>query len=52
MNELDVTKCGVYIIRNKINGKVYVGSTINKIKRRWQDHLKRLKRGTHANTHL
>lgn len=52
MNELDITKCGVYVIRNKVNGKVYIGSTIVTFKKRWQDHLKHLKRGTHANNHL
>ena len=43
MNELDITKCGVYVIKNKVNGKVYIGSTIVTFKKRWQDHLKHLK---------
>ena len=42
---------GVYIIRNKANGKVYVGSA-NNVSRRLIEHRTRLKCGTHANEHL
>jgi len=42
---------GVYQILNRINGKRYIGSTIN-IKRRWQGHLNRLRYGQHGNQHL
>lgn len=41
----------VYIIRNKYNGKVYVGSTKN-IKPRLRNHFNRLKAGTHVNRKL
>lgn len=36
--------CGIYKIINNINGKVYVGQSIN-IKTRWKEHINALKRG-------
>ena len=42
---------GIYQILNKINGKSYIGSSIN-IKSRFHDHLKNLRRNTHDNIHL
>lgn len=33
-------KCGIYQIKNKINGKLYVGQSVNII-RRWQEHKSR-----------
>jgi group I intron endonuclease len=43
----DLTKqTGVYLIRNVVNGKLYVGSTQN-FKFRWQTHQSLLKRGKH-----
>lgn len=41
----------VYIIRNTRNEKVYVGSTVN-VKKRWQEHRRTLRRGTHHARHL
>lgn len=38
---------GVYIITNKINNKVYVGSSIH-MERRQKEHIKNLNRGKHA----
>ena len=38
--------CGVYQIKNKNSGKIYVGSSVN-IKRRWKAHRFHLNRGTH-----
>ncbi len=29
--------CGIYLIRNKINNKVYIGLSVN-IEERWQHH--------------
>lgn len=42
---------GVYAIRNLTDGKIYVGSALN-VGRRWRDHRKHLKAGTHGNLHL
>jgi len=36
--------CGIYAIRNVLNGKVYVGQSVN-IASRWRDHRKQLGRG-------
>lgn len=44
-------KSGVYKIKNKINGKVYIGSSVNLTKRK-RDHFWCLKRGEHCNDHL
>ena len=43
--------CGIYIIRNICNDKIYVGSSKN-IEGRWRKHLSDLRRGVHANLHL
>ena len=43
---------GIYGITNVINGKMYVGQTINPFHKRWRVHRKRLKNGTHRNKHL
>jgi group I intron endonuclease len=48
VNDLD--KTGVYEILNKANGKCYVGSTANSFYKRWRDHRKNLRRGTHTST--
>jgi group I intron endonuclease len=37
---------GVYLIRNQVTGKVYVGSATN-ILTRWWLHLRQLRKGTH-----
>lgn len=43
---------GVYMIKNCINNKVYIGSTKNSFKRRYQEHVRRLKTNKHHNIHL
>lgn len=43
--------CGVYQIKNKVDGKVYVGSSVN-IERRWKSHISELNKGCHNNAHL
>jgi group I intron endonuclease len=44
---------GVYRIRNKIDGKVYIGSTGRSFTHRWEkEHRKALREGTHWNVHL
>lgn len=42
---------GIYIIRNKINNKIYIGSAVN-FNDRWKRHLRDLKKGTHHSIHL
>jgi len=43
--------CGIYCIKNKINGKVYVGSSVN-MYRRLLRHLNELRHNIHINGHL
>ena len=42
---------GIYEIRNRVNGKRYVGSAVNLLRRQSQ-HLSALRRGSHYNQHL
>lgn len=42
---------GIYKITNKINGKVYIGETLN-LERRWKEHLKDLALKEHCNYKL
>ncbi len=42
---------GIYLIRNTITGKVYIGSSIN-IAVRWRHHINGLKAGRHKTPHL
>lgn len=42
---------GIYQIENKVNSKVYTGSS-NNIKRRWQKHKALLRHNKHQNSHL
>lgn len=44
-------KSGIYCIMNTVNGKKYVGSSID-ISSRWTSHRHDLKRGIHSNVHL
>jgi group I intron endonuclease len=41
-----INNSGVYQIRNKVNGKLYIGSSVN-LKRRKTAHFSELKRGIH-----
>lgn len=45
-------KTGVYCIRNKVNGKVYVGSAARCFSNRWHIHRSLLRRGKHHSQHL
>src|SRR5690606_3822672 len=45
-------RMGVYEIRNKIDGKKYIGSTTMTFTKRLEHHLCLLRRGTHKNRHL
>ncbi len=42
---------GVYVIINKINSKIYVGSTIN-FNKRWKQHISALNLNRHDNSYL
>jgi len=42
---------GIYTVTNYSDGKVYVGSS-NHIERRWKEHKKQLRKGTHHSKHL
>lgn len=42
---------GIYMIKNKKTGQMYIGQSKH-IKRRWVDHKYELVRGIHANTFL
>ena len=44
-------KRGIYRILNKVNGKFYIGSSVNIVKR-WWEHKKSLRLGIHVNAHL
>jgi len=43
--------CGIYILRDKVSGKVYVGSSIDILKR-YKDHLRNLTNNKHSNYKL
>jgi len=43
--------CGIYRIRNNVNGKAYYGSSVN-IYKRWVSHKNRLKNNNHHNIYL
>ena len=46
-----MNNCGIYIIYNTIDDRVYIGSSKN-LKRRLGRHFSELKYGTHKNQHL
>lgn len=45
------SSCGVYLITNRVDGKSYVGASVN-IQTRWRVHLCELRAGTHCNQKL
>src|ERR1700734_1091413 len=48
----DLTRTGVYLIRNKVNDKKYVGSASRSFEQRWRLHRNQLNRGDHVICHL
>ena len=42
---------GIYYIQNNVNGKRYIGSSVD-VYRRIKCHLNNLRKGTHVNVHL
>lgn len=51
MNSKKANRAGVYVIANRVNGKCYVGSSIN-IARRWREHKRLLSAGCHHSAKL
>ena len=49
--EIDSLTCGIYKITNNVNGKMYIGQSIN-IEQRWVEHLRELNGNKHYNQHL
>lgn len=49
--KINLFNCGVYLIRNLITGKVYVGSTIG-FKKRKSEHFRYLRKNKHHSTKL
>ena len=43
--------CGIYMIQNKVNGKIYIGQAVN-IEKRWGKHKSELRGNYHINKHL
>lgn len=50
----DIDQTGIYQIRNLTTGKVYIGSTANKLgfKERWRTHRNKLYKNKHCNQYL
>lgn len=48
----DTRQTGVYVIRNTVTGKRYVGSASKSFKQRWSNHYRTLNRGKHHSNHL
>jgi group I intron endonuclease len=46
-----VANAGIYCIQNTIDGKCYIGKSIN-IPKRWKEHRASLRNGHHHNKHL
>lgn len=43
--------CGIYMIQNKVNNKIYIGQAVD-IEDRWGEHRRGLRGGYHHNKHL
>ena len=43
--------CGIYMIQNKVNNKIYIGQAVD-IEKRWGEHRRGLRGGYHHNKHL
>ncbi len=52
MSDAKELQTGVYCIRNKVNGKVYVGSAAVSLKRRQGEHFRQLSQNRHFNIYL
>jgi hypothetical protein len=47
----ETNKSGIYLIKNKINNKIYIGSALN-IRKRWKQHRNSLRKNKHYNRYL
>jgi len=47
----EAMKAGIYIIRNTVSGKIYIGSAVD-IAKRLYEHVWALRKGCHFNIHL
>lgn len=52
MENTDLDKIGIYSIINKINNKLYIGSTSDSFRKRWNLHKHHLRNNKHKNSHL
>jgi group I intron endonuclease len=50
--DCQIDKCGVYLIRNIVSDRVYVGSTTMTLLKRTQHHVSLLRANNHKNTYL
>lgn len=48
----DLNKAGIYLIRNIVNNKVYIGSTSKTFRTRYTSHKSKLSTGKHGTPHL
>lgn len=48
---MEIVSC-VYWIINLVNGKIYIGSALYGINKRWNEHFCRLRKNKHPNKHL
>lgn len=51
MDQVDINKGGVYLIRNKVNGLIYIGIAIH-FRKRWNLHKANLNKRNHHSRHL
>lgn len=51
-NLSDLSRKGVYQIHNLINGKKYIGSTVDSFKMRFKTHINKMRNQKHPNKHL
>lgn len=51
VQEIERTVQGIYVIRNRLDGKVYVGSA-RRVAHRWWQHQRDLEKNEHGNRHL
>lgn len=51
-SQINLHHVGVYQIKNKVNGKIYIGSTTQSFELRLKQHVRELKKGVHKNIHL